>query len=104
MEGGGKPHHPHQRIVEVADLGLHAGGRASIGELLGCAADSVAVMGSTTHALYTVIMARQWAAGDELIISNLEHVCIASASRRNCSSSSRSDRYCARASAAARRW
>ena len=42
---------------------------------------AVAVMGSTTHALYTVIMARQWAAGAELIISNLEHVCIASAAQ-----------------------
>ena len=58
-----------------------AAARTSIGELLGCSADSVAVMGSTTHALYTVIMARQWAAGDELIISNLEHVCIASAAQ-----------------------
>lgn len=52
--------------------------RQALGELLGCSPDAVAVLSSTSIALYTVIMASQWEEGDELIISNLEHVCIAS--------------------------
>ena len=52
--------------------------RQALGELLGCSPDTVAVLSSTSIALYTVIMASQWGEGDELIISNLEHVCIAS--------------------------
>jgi kynureninase len=72
------------QFFKAAGLGSGASGvaaaeaRQALGALLGCDPDSVAVLSSTSVALYTVIMARQWEQGDELIISNLEHVCIAS--------------------------
>ena len=72
------------QFFKAAGLGSGASGvaaaeaRQALGALFGCDPDSVAVLSSTSVALYTVIMARQWEQGDELIISNLEHVCIAS--------------------------
>ena len=71
-------------FFKAAGLGSGASGsaaaqaRRALGETLGCSAESVAVLSSTSIALYTVIMARQWREGDEMVISNLEHVCIAS--------------------------
>lgn len=64
-------------FFKSAGLGSGASGvaaaeaRKALGVLLGCPPESVAVLSSTSVALYTVIMARQWDRGDELIISNL---------------------------------
>jgi cysteine desulfurase/selenocysteine lyase len=56
-----------------------ADARLALGRLIGCGrpVESLALLSSTTQALQYVLGSLPWVPGDELIISNLEHVCVA---------------------------
>lgn len=50
--------------------------RGLMGEFLGCGADEIALMRSTTEGMNAVLMGLDWQRGDEVITTNLEHVCL----------------------------
>jgi len=50
--------------------------RGLIAEVIGAGADEIALVRSTTEGLNIALMGLDWARGDEVITTNLEHVCL----------------------------
>src|SRR6476469_1406693 len=59
-------HFPH--LME-----LREGVREAVAGGLGVAAEDIAITNRTTESMYVAIMGYPWRAGDELILSNIEH-------------------------------